>query len=233
MIHLRPLVREKVAGRPDEGLTVHASPHPRVAHLLPAGGAKGRRHPLHSTGDRVRGLAARGPMPHPSLHGADGARQPVEPRGLAQRAARTSRLATPSSCPAHGARPGRERCIGATGWPARSSTSYPMIASANGASGHGDPADVVRMEATERAHARTCSRAVQRAMVLGPALRRRRASSSARGTVIPAALAGELLPEAVGPNGVAFLHAVSRWQLARGGDRSRPAEPLVRRTQGL
>ena len=75
---------------------------------------------------------------------------------------------------------------------------------------HGDTADVGRIEATEARLG--LQRAVQRAMVLG---RLYGGGALIIGTreSDPASLAGELLPEAVGPNGIAFLHAVSRWQL--------------------
>ncbi len=75
---------------------------------------------------------------------------------------------------------------------------------------HGDPAHVSRIEATESRLG--LQRAVQRAMVLGRLYGGGALIVGTRETD-PAALARELIPEAVGPNGIAFLHAVSRWQL--------------------
>ncbi|MCW6510976.1 DUF1073 domain-containing protein [Lichenifustis flavocetrariae] len=75
----------------------------------------------------------------------------------------------------------------------------------------GDRADVSRIESVERSL--NLRRAVQRAMVMG---RLYGGGALIIGTTEtdPAALMTELRPRDVGPNGIAFLHAVSRWQLA-------------------
>ncbi|MCW6511407.1 DUF1073 domain-containing protein [Lichenifustis flavocetrariae] len=75
----------------------------------------------------------------------------------------------------------------------------------------GDRADVKRIESVERAL--NLRHAVQRAMVMG---RLYGGGALIIGTTEtdPAALMTELRPKDVGPNGIAFLHAVSRWQLA-------------------
>ncbi|MCW6510973.1 DUF1073 domain-containing protein [Hyphomicrobiales bacterium BP6-180914] len=75
----------------------------------------------------------------------------------------------------------------------------------------GEAQAVARLKALEsRLNLR---RAVQRAMVMG---RLYGGGALIIGTTEtdPAALRSELRPEAVGPNGIVLLHAVSRWQLA-------------------
>jgi hypothetical protein len=86
----------------------------------------------------------------------------------------------------------------------------------------GDPALVGRMEALERRL--NLRQRVQRAMVLG---RLYGGGALIIGTQEsdPQALASELRPESVGPNGIAFIQTVSRWQLGVAETNRDPLSP--------
>ena len=93
----------------------------------------------------------------------------------------------------------------------------------------GDPAAVAAIERTERRLGLT--KAVQRAMTLGRlygggALILGTAGEDAAGFAEP------LYPEAVGPGGLAFLHVVSRWQLAVDDVVADPLDPFFGEPSG-